>query len=598
MSFRLLVAGPETRLPISLQGGHEWVVGRAQDADIQIDDPLVSRRHALLWIAGGRLHVRDIAARNSTRVNGQELSGEIELRVGDRLLFGSTFAEVHKPDELRARVLRGPNAIDETLYISRLDNETADDTLRVLDELATSLSPVTRGEDAAQLALGFFFREFPIQRALVARIGAHDSLRVIASASEDKGGDPIEVTRRMLSLLREERAPVCVRDLSRKTEGDAGEASQVVEIAAPLITRGRLTGLLYLERDPRSACSQNELERIRSLSRILASRLETLDLLERLQDENVELKRDARASANFLGNTKAISALKERARNHNLRTLGIAICGERGSGKRAFAQWMHNAHESDEEDARLRGFVSIDCATLQGKQEEELFGTMETDAARQSLLVKAQHGTLCLRNVLELDLTVQDEVARLYHAGQISRDGIHEALEYNIIVTHCGTAHELRAGLSARLSELISPDAYEIPPLRQRLEDLPLLTAFFLEEIAIELGASRCTVSPRAMDRLRTHDWAGNVAELRQTLQTAAILAGGKPITPKHLPKALGSEPASVRSVELPTLEDIERKHIRHVLEAVGGNKLLASKTLGIANSTLYQKMKKYEIGG
>lgn len=600
MIFRLLVDGPETRLPISLKGSREWLIGHSQDADIRIDNPRVSRRHALLWLDGNRLYVRDIAARNSTQVNGQALSGERELRPGDRVLFGGTSVEVQARDASRLRLLRSENDLDERIALAALaDAPLGRGPMRALRELVDSTRPVTRVEDAAQLILDACFSA--ARRAVVVRLGPQDRLDVIAARGDDASG--FEVTRRMLSLLREQRAPLWIRGSTGTGEDTTNDEGMPPQIIAPLITRGRLTGLLILEQDAAES-TVDELTRIDGITKILGARLETLDALTRLADENAQLKRRASVSGNFLGDTRAIQELKARVCGEELAARGHVICGEIGVGRRALARWLH-LEATRNEGATHRPFVSIDCSALSADEAAILFANASTRredapvAPARSLFAQAQHGTLCLHEVSALSRELRLRIARLHASGKVDRAGVREDLEVRLIVTQDGEPKSVARALGQELAKQCrSKRAMWIPPLRQHLEDLVLLCSFFLDEIANGGASPRAEIGPRAMDRLRTHSWPGNVAELRQTVHTASILAGGKAITPRHLPKAIGSEEASARGVELPSLEDVEREHIRRVLDAVGGNKLLASKTLGIANSTLYQKMKKYEIGG
>ncbi|MCB9917467.1 MAG: FHA domain-containing protein [Planctomycetes bacterium] len=578
MNFRLLIAGAEGLVPVSLQGT-QWIFGRAPESDIRLDDPLVSRKHAILQFRQGALHIRDIAAKNPTRVNGLVIAGEAEVNFGDTLTIGSTLIEVHQPTDLRMR-LRNTKSDDgtvETFYVSHFADERVDESLRLLDEVATSLRPVHRSEDAAQLLIGLVHKVVPVRRAIVARIGPGETLRVIAAANEDTDTDPIDVTRRMLSLLREQRSLVCVRD-----------ASTIVEIAAPLFTEGRLTGLIYLKPDRKARWNERELTLVQCLSRILSARLETIGQIENLEATHRATRVDTRVTARFVGNAASIQTLQRRAAMHCFRSHGAVICGETGSGKLAFARFLHA--KANEERETPASFVAIDGAVASALEFRELLRDSATPDSSRGPLADAIGGTLCLHHVTQIPHEVQELIA-----NELATDTERRT---RLVVTHTGSATEIFESLHPRLAELLSRDDFDIPPLRQRVDDIHLLANYFLDEAARDFRIPVATMSPRANDRLGTYDWPGNVEELRRTIQTAAILAGGRVISPKHLPKSVTAAAAEGRSPDIPTLEDVERDHIRHVLEIVGGNKVLASKALGIANSTLYQKMKKFGIQG
>ncbi|MCA8970017.1 MAG: FHA domain-containing protein [Planctomycetes bacterium] len=578
MNFRLLIAGAEGLVPVSLQGT-QWIFGRAPESDVRLDDPLVSRKHAILQFREGALHIRDIAAKNPTRINGHVIAGEAEVSFGDTLTIGSTLIEVHQPTDLRMR-LRNKESDDgtvETFYVSHFADERVDESLRLLDDVATSLRPVHRSEDAAQLMIGLVHKVVPVRRAIVARIGPGETLRVIAAANEDTDTDPIDVTRRMLSLLREQRSLVCVRD-----------ASAIVEIAAPLFTEGQLTGLIYLKPDRKARWNERELTLVQCLSRILSARLETIDHLESLEETHRATRVDTRVTANFVGNAASIQTLQRRASMHCFRSHGAVICGEAGSGKRAFARFMHA--KANEERDPAGTFVAIDGAVVTALELRELLRDASSLGAAPGPLAEAIGGTLCLHHVTQFPHEFQELIA-----NTLATD---TDLRISLVVTHTGSVTEVFESLHPRLAELLSRDDYDMPPLRQRVDDIHLLANYFLDEAARDFRIPVATMSPRANDRLGTYNWPGNVEELRRTIQTAAILAGGRVISPKHLPKSVTAAAAEGRSPEIPSLEDVERDHIRHVLEIVGGNKVLASKALGIANSTLYQKMKKFGIQG
>jgi two-component system response regulator HydG len=156
----------------------------------------------------------------------------------------------------------------------------------------------------------------------------------------------------------------------------------------------------------------------------------------------------------------------------------------------------------------------------------------------------------------------------------------------------------LLAALEQPLARALSPAVLQIPPLRERIGDIELLANHFLRECAASVHGPALQLSPRAMDRLRSWSWPGNAAELRQVLQMAVTLAQGALIRPKHLPVAIAEreQETAAQPIALASLAEVEKAHIAVVLRSVGGNKVMAARVLGIASSTLYEKIKRYGI--
>ncbi len=573
MTFRLWIVGADTSVPVSLPSDR-CIVGRAPDADIRIDDALASRKHALLQQRHGRLFICDFAVRNPTRVNDQPIRGETEIVAGDRLLIGSTTIEVgHRADvRVRVRPTTRTREVETTVSIdtAALSAEDVDATTTLVERIARSLQTVWDSEDAAELWLGLCNTLVPNNCCVVTLLEEGDNLRVLAASGAVPPGAAIDVTKRLLSLLRTKRDVVCIRQTPGTEEG-----SLLLAVVAPVLVAGQLRGLVYAARRPEDDWPKRDLALLRALTIMIATRIETLERVQALE-ARMATERAKTVPADFVGISPAILELERRALSHSS-SLGFVVLGETGSGKLAFARWIHNKTCHGREPGR---FLSIDFL-----DQQENVAAART--AVQALVSAPLSGdsTLCLRNLLQASREVQADFAALL-ARRTCR----------IIVTACATKTDFYNEVEASLAALLSPQPYEIPPLRQRAEDLELLVDFFCIQAARDYRIPVATLSPRSFDRLRMHGWPGNVEELRRAIENAAMRSGGAQIMPKHLPKLAPDVTNDAPAIEVPSLEEVERLHILHVLEVAGGNKVLASKFLGIANSTLYEKMKKYGI--
>lgn len=279
----------------------------------------------------------------------------------------------------------------------------------------------------------------------------------------------------------------------------------------------------------------------------------------------------------------------------------VTVLGETGSGKDVVARRLHmRSPRSD------RAFVVFDCgAVAPSLIESELFGHERGSftgavAAHAGALERAHGGTLFLDEIGELPLDLQPRLLRVLESGQVRRVGgsVTRTVDVRVIAA---TNRDLRAEVSAgRFRE----DLYFrlagafvcLPPLRERLDELETLVPALLRD----LGAQSVELSRAAYDLLRRHDWPGNVRELKNTLNCALAFADGGAIEPGHIQLMTQKEEERDPLGRLPLggqpLQLIERAAIRQTLSLTRGNKAQAAILLGIAVSTLYEKIKKLGI--
>ncbi len=290
----------------------------------------------------------------------------------------------------------------------------------------------------------------------------------------------------------------------------------------------------------------------------------------------------------------------------------VLITGESGTGKGLVARAIHA------NSPRSQGpLVEVNCAAIpENLMESELFGHDKgaftgADKPRRGRFAQADGGSIFLDEVGELSLPMQAKLLRVLQDGHIQRVGSDQAIAVNVRIL-AATNRDLqrmtqegtfREDLYYRLNVV----AVEVPPLRQRKEDIPLLVEHFLKTFAAKNKRTVRGITPRAMDLLVRYDWPGNVRELENVMERAVILLRGEYLTeaelPLHLQKAAASAPLTSQRErgledEEPapsmTLAEMERRLIVQVLEETGGNKSEAARRLGITRRTLKLKLKKY----
>jgi DNA-binding NtrC family response regulator len=308
----------------------------------------------------------------------------------------------------------------------------------------------------------------------------------------------------------------------------------------------------------------------------------------------------------FLGQSGAIRRLQELAQRVVGSESPILIQGETGSGKGVLARWIHeNSPRADEV------FMDLNCAGLEREfLETELFGHERgafTGAvhAKSGLLEVADRGTVFLDEIGDIDLMVQPKLLKVLETKQFRRLGdVHDrTVDIRLISATHRDLKELVRQRSFRedLYFRITIIPMRIPPLRERVEDIPLLAEDILARIAAERGCDAIRLDAGAIALLRQYPWPGNIREMRNVLERAAQIAQHSTLSPRDLelqyamPVSQGGNGHGRLDTTL-TLREVEIRHIEAVLEAEDGSIDRAARRLGISRSSLYSKVKSKQV--
>ncbi len=332
----------------------------------------------------------------------------------------------------------------------------------------------------------------------------------------------------------------------------------------------------------------------------------------KLLRENVLLREEAKRFAfadEILGESKAIRDLKEKIARVAPTNATVLITGESGTGKELVARAIHKGSRRKNEN-----FLAVNCAAVSEQLlESELFGHEKgsftgADKAKQGLFEAASGGTLFLDEAGEMSLNLQAKLLRVLTEGQILRVGATtpRSVDVRIIVaTHRNLRERVKEGLFREdLFYRLAVVPLDVPPLRGRREDIPVLVEYLLRETSRDLKIPQRKISPEAVEKLSRYDFPGNVRELRNLIERANILALGEEITAddfylqtsgsksqKNFPEDLTG------NIELPKiLERIERDLITKALQKANGVQAEAARRLGISRSDLAYKLKKYNL--
>ena len=325
----------------------------------------------------------------------------------------------------------------------------------------------------------------------------------------------------------------------------------------------------------------------------------------RLQRENSALKRIVsrqEGAAKVIAKSPRMAAVLERIERVASSPTSVLIHGETGSGKGLVARVIHQG--SDRGD---RPFVHVNCGALQEQLlESELFGYEKgafTGAAstKPGLFEVAHQGTLFLDEVGELTAAMQAKLLQVLDSGELRRVGgtrLHRVDARVLAATNKSLKHEVRDGRFRQdLYFRLNVVHIEVPPLRDRQEDIPGLVSEFLARYRI-MGEPPKRISRRALALLMQYHWPGNVRELANTIESVCLLSSGDTILPDDLPPALQPTVSfESRSIDIPLpLSEMERLHIVRALDYTAGKKAPAARLLGIDVKTLSNKIKSYGI--
>jgi DNA-binding NtrC family response regulator len=281
----------------------------------------------------------------------------------------------------------------------------------------------------------------------------------------------------------------------------------------------------------------------------------------------------------------------------------VLLQGESGTGKELVARAIHYSG-----DRGTGPFVAVSCGALaEGLLESELFGHEKgafTGAAgqRKGKFELAHGGTIFLDEIGDISARVQVDLLRVLQERRFFRVGGTEEVEVDVRViaaTHRDLAAEAREGrFREDLFYRLNVINVRIPPLRERREDVPLLAQEFVDRLSHELGRAVTGISDEALRLLMDHDWPGNVRELENAIERALVTCKSGVLTAEDL-AFLRPAASPADTLRLPaglTLQDLERQYIAVTLQRTRGNIKAAADALGIDRSTLYEKIRKYEI--
>ncbi len=601
---------------------------------IQLPSEAVSRNHALIERVGQEdgehWTIKDLNSKNGVLLNGKRTeSGTLRngnlIQLGDCALrfFDEEFESVAAEEATgpgpkltvrdvlhRETIAAGPPALDA----GATDAQKQLHALLVLSQAAGSAQSYSELFES-------------VTRAVEENLSPHRTVPILFDERRglvrpwvsDRGEFDqhlarIPISSTVVEYVRKNRAAI-LSESARKDRRLAGAKSITAhEIAsamcAPMLLGDRLLGAIYVDRlGDAEGFAKSDLKILNAVAVQTAAAIENVRIRNAMGRERYVREKEARGAYDIVGRCEPMQQMFRFIAKAAPTSAAVLIEGESGTGKELVARAIHL-----NSPRRHQPFEAVNCAAMAPTLlESELFGHVRgaftgADKDRPGRFELADGGTLFLDEIGELPESSQSKLLRVLESGELRRVGDVKDRSVNVrlvAATNKRLAEEVQAGrfredLYFRLNVL----HITLPPLRERPGDIPLLAEEFLKHFAKKCGRPKLRYEDRVLRLFETHRWPGNVRELKNVVERMVVMAEGEVLTVDDVPfetrdggaDSAGEGGRFYHDGAPVTLKDLERNHIARTLKHTGGNKKEAARILGIDRSTLYAKLKLYDL--
>ena len=651
--LRLFVKSPGSEERVYEVTEGEVTIGRDPEAGIPVEDKTLSRRHCRVYLGPDGWRLTDLGSRNGTFLNGRPIMDD-RLKQGDQIELGETRIACYPPDAIEGLPAAGELGAMVTRALSKPKRALAKGhkEIRALTHLMELNEKINSIKDEDRLLEGILDAAIELTEAgrgfLLLQAEDHFIVRRARLSDHRDLTDPdgsfsvsvaAEVMREGKSVLSEDM------QADERFDGTASVANLHLRslVCVPMRGERGIVGAIYLDNqyaegafdgwDVRmlenfASLAALAIRNTRQRKEMAMRRREAVRQKRRIERLNDRLRKALRVRTNALrqaredlakqadelglkysydqiiGRSPAMRAVLRLVDRVTDLTIPVLVVGESGTGKELIARAIHF------NGPRRRGrIVGENCAAIpENLMESEFFGYMRgafTGANRDhaGLFEQAHDGTLFLDEVGEMSLEMQKKFLRVLEEGEVRRIGGKRPVrvDFRLVSATNRDLNELLSNATFRedLYYRIAGVVIELPPLRDRKEDIPLLLAHFLQESG-PAGAG-FQVEAATMDLLVAYEWPGNVRELRNEVQRLAALQSAGTILPEHLSSRILAykppDPDEPPQGGLKALvEDLERRVLRASLNRHGWNKSRSAAELGLSRLGLRKKLERYGL--
>jgi transcriptional regulator with GAF, ATPase, and Fis domain len=617
------IAGPLNGSTFALDAS-EVCIGREAGNQVSVSSAWISRRHCALRREGDHVVVYDLESRNGTFVNGIPVQRQ-ELKHGDLLTVGDCSFRFVCQGEAEAAAQSAPVQLEETntamlapLWMAAGEpragagaDARALRDLRALLTIAGKTSAVEDSESLYWQLLGMIFEIIPAERGAILLAGANSEDLAPAFAWDRASGptQPVRVSRTVVRQVLERRSAVMVNDVGADVTLQDASSLQVQAVrsllCAPLLAGERVLGAIYLDCCRQAACfDEQHLQMLGAVAGIAALAAQRVWRLESLQRENQLLQADLKLDHSLVGESAVLRRALERIAKIAPSDSTVLLCGESGTGKELAARALHRASSRAE-----RPFVAINCAAIpETLLESELFGYEKgafTGAAGQKKgqFEMAHGGTIFLDEIGDLAPALQAKLLRVLQQREFVRLGGTQPIKVDVRLI-AATNQDLRAAsdegrFRKDLYFRLNVVAINMPSLRERGEDIPLLANYFVSRCSQRCKRRVRGISPPAMEYLQRYDWPGNVRELENALEHAVLLGATDVVMPEDLPEVIlegHAAGAGHAAGYHAAISELKKKLILQAFQQAEGNYTEAAHLLGVHPNYLHRLIRNLNL--
>jgi transcriptional regulator with GAF, ATPase, and Fis domain len=591
----------------------EVIIGREMTAGLCLVDPAVSRRHSRVEKNGEQFWISDLQSLNGTFVNDVPVK-QRALKHGDRIRIGDTHflfllyehdvssASNHVVLDDRHFVSSSTIQVrfDDALYLMARD-------LSALMKVSTTINAIRGLDELQKRLLELLFEVVPAERGAILLAGEGDDFGEMFGLDREGNKDvPIKVSKTIARRVMSEGVAI----LSNDPSGGQGSESLIASrtnalLCAPLKMVDQTLGIIYLDTtEPVTRFDNDHLQLVSAIAGIAAVAIENARHVQWLESENQRLRADIGIEHNMIGESPEMRHVYQFISKAAPTESTVLIFGESGTGKELAARAIHqNSKRAD------KPFMAVNCAALsESLLESELFGHERgafTGALNQKKgrLEVADRGTVFLDEIGELSPALQVKLLRVLQEREFERVGGTRTIKIDIRLI-AATNKDLDAAIAEGsfrqdLYYRLNVVNLEMPALRQRAEDIPLLASYFAAKYADKCNRRVMGISPEAKGRLLGYDWPGNVRELENAIERAVVLGTTDLILVEDLPEAvLESEVSATTPVTKyhEAVADTKKRIILNAMDQAKGSFTEAAKLLGVHPNYLHRLIRNLNL--
>jgi Nif-specific regulatory protein len=630
----IVISGPLEGVIFTLSEG-ETSIGREVSNQICLANPSVSRHHCSIIRDGDQFQLKDLGSLNSTYVNGvpvkeQKLKSGDRIRVGDSLLLflpddeGDTQAanqvqisetkvvakntvQLRKEDALRFETGEG--------VIAAVTPSRSTRDLNALLQISLAVNSARNVETSGKQLLSMIFEIIPAMRGAILLVedNPEEFVSVIGLHRAANEASPIRVSRTITDRVLSEGAAIFSNDVMQDV-AFSGVSSLLTDhiqalMAVPLMVEEKTLGVIYLDTpDPAARFDEHHLRLVRAIAAVASVALQNIRQVNRLENENRRLQAEIAIEHDMIGASPRMREVYKFIAKSAPTNSTVLIRGESGTGKELAARAIHqNSPRAD------HPFVAINCAALtETLLESELFGHEKgaftgAVATKKGKLEVAQGGSVFLDEIGEMALTLQAKLLRVLQQHEFERVGGTRPIKADIRLIAATNRNLEQAikdgGFREDLYYRLNVIRLNMPPLRERREDILPLAMYFAEKYARQCNRQIKGISPQAQACLLKYDWPGNVREIENAIERAVVLGSTDTIQIEDLPEAVietapptGSPSGGVALNFYDAVKEAKKRLILDAFDQAQGNYTEAARLLGMHANHLHRLIRNLDM--